>query len=279
VLAHSDSVALAIWIVNVNAWGAFPDLLESEPDARILLVEEHRFRDPEARHRASSSCLRLGWKSIWVPGIPGPQDGDSSGVAGLAHDRLGLFEVEGGNVLNGRVLSCMVRAPVSPAFCLSSLYLEHSVGLGAANSQAKLGEFLTNLDSEFVVAGDCSYDPKLRDEDWFKVLDCVGDAKETVARGDGAGAFARLPLMYQLWADQAELALERLLGCELPIHGSRGAPVETDWKRIVKPLKPPEDSMLRGLGWLGSQVCALPAELAALGARDGEFTCVVESLK
>eukprot|EP00959_Pyramimonas_sp_CCMP1952_P145754 3051484-Pyramimonas_sp.AAC.1 len=86
-----------------------------------------------------------------MPGIPGPQGGDSSGVVILARDWLVLYEVEGGDLCDGRALACVVHAPASPPVCLCSLYLEHSVGHDSSNSGVlvKLGGSLTKLDCEF----------------------------------------------------------------------------------------------------------------------------------
>ena len=81
----------------------------------------------------------------------------------IARDWLGLYEVEGGSKVEGRIQACMVHAPEAPAFCLASLYLEHSVGLNEHNSGmlAKLGEFLSGLECEFVVAGDFNFNPEV----------------------------------------------------------------------------------------------------------------------
>eukprot|EP00959_Pyramimonas_sp_CCMP1952_P027655 580612-Pyramimonas_sp.AAC.1 len=57
----------------------------------------------------------------------------------------------------------MVHAPASPPVCPCSLYLEHSVGLDSTNSGAlaKLGEFLSNIDCKFIVAGGFNFNPKV----------------------------------------------------------------------------------------------------------------------
>eukprot|EP00959_Pyramimonas_sp_CCMP1952_P456387 9473089-Pyramimonas_sp.AAC.1 len=49
--------------------------------AHIILCQEHRLRGLEAIDRASVSALRAGWKSVRLAAVPGPQDGDSAGVA------------------------------------------------------------------------------------------------------------------------------------------------------------------------------------------------------
>eukprot|EP00959_Pyramimonas_sp_CCMP1952_P270656 5658044-Pyramimonas_sp.AAC.1 len=58
------------------------DFLEDpECSAHIILCQEHRLGDPESIDRASASAMRAGWKSIWLAAVPGPQGGDSAGVA------------------------------------------------------------------------------------------------------------------------------------------------------------------------------------------------------
>ncbi|CAK0886714.1 unnamed protein product, partial [Prorocentrum cordatum] len=162
---------VSVATANLNSWGTLKSYLESS-DASVILGQEHRLLDPDAIAQASSSALKLGWKSTWCPGIPGEGGGVSSGTAIFARDGFGMFAASTTVVVPGRAVAAMVHAPGCEAICMVSIYLIHSEGLSEGNLKilSTVGEFLASLTCEFVLGGDWNLTPDTLEDSEFDLL-------------------------------------------------------------------------------------------------------------
>eukprot|EP00959_Pyramimonas_sp_CCMP1952_P448398 9389249-Pyramimonas_sp.AAC.1 len=139
-LGEAQSVALEARAVNCNAWGT----------TKEILVDS---RDQEQIQKASGALLRAGWRSMWQPGIPGPQGGDSCGVAVFARSWLGAIGVPVFEGEAGRSFVCKVPPPAIPSCLSCPIYLQRSVGVGERNGKILIsaGSFLTSQEEEYII--------------------------------------------------------------------------------------------------------------------------------
>ena len=89
---QESQLGLSFTTANVSGWGSGKAFLDS-CDSHIVCLQEHHQRSKEDLDQASAWALRRGWKSLWVPALPGTNDGTRGGVAVFTRSFLGYIRL------------------------------------------------------------------------------------------------------------------------------------------------------------------------------------------
>ena len=158
--ASQGLVALS---VNATCWASLLGVLADVDRRTLVIAAQEVNRLPSDVAAASKKLLGMGWKSFWAPSVVGEGGGTSAGVLLLVRAWLDAWAPgESAQLVEGRLVHCLVRCSGLGTWGVYSLYAKHGVGL---KGNQLLFDVAVNHAREMglpcLVLGDWNLDPEV----------------------------------------------------------------------------------------------------------------------